>query len=118
MRTWSRLRISTSGSMAARSSGGDIRRTAAAEAPPRRALLRIGRALPRLRAPARFDAWSYRLLVRACYAEGRSRRRWAPSLRLLPSDESAADEGLGSVVGRGQLGRGFRGVLLDTPSWG
>ena len=84
-----------------------------AEDATQQALLSIWRDLPRLRDPARFDAWSYRLLVRACYAEGRSRRRWAPSLRLLPSDESAADEGLGSVFDRDQLERGFRRLSID-----
>ena len=38
------------------------------------ALLAIWRTLPQLRDPERFDAWSYRLLVRACYAEGRKAR--------------------------------------------
>src|SRR5215217_716898 len=37
------------------------------------ALLAIWQDLPQLNDPARFDAWSYRLLVHACYAEaGRS----------------------------------------------
>ena len=42
-----------------------------AEDATQQALLAIWRDLPQLRDPARFDAWSYRLLVRACYAEGR-----------------------------------------------
>jgi DNA-directed RNA polymerase specialized sigma24 family protein len=55
-----------------------------AEDATQQALLSIWQDLPQLRDPARFDAWSYRLLVRACYAEGRKERRWAPNLRLLP----------------------------------
>ncbi len=39
-----------------------------AEDATQQALLAIWRDLPQLRDPARFDAWSYRLLVRACYA--------------------------------------------------
>jgi DNA-directed RNA polymerase specialized sigma24 family protein len=58
-----------------------------AEDATQQALLAIWRDLPQLRDPARFDAWSYRLLVRASYAEGRKERRWAPNLRLLPADE-------------------------------
>ena len=58
-----------------------------AEDATQQALLSIWRDLPQLRDPARFDAWSYRLLVRACYAEGRRTRRWASNLRLLPADE-------------------------------
>ena len=60
-----------------------------------------------------FDAWSYRLLVRACYAEGRRTRAWAPNLRLLPADEPTAGEGLGAVVDRDQLERGFRRLSID-----
>src|SRR5688572_7180324 len=51
------------------------------------ALLAVWQDLPQLRDPARFDAWSYRLLVRACYTEGRRQRQWAPNLRLLPGRE-------------------------------
>ena len=58
-----------------------------AEDATQQALLTVWRDLPQLRDPARFDAWSYRLLVRACYAEGRKERRWAPNIRLLPADE-------------------------------
>ena len=45
-----------------------------AEDATQQALVAIWRDLPQLRDPARFDAWSYRLLVRACYAEGRRAR--------------------------------------------
>ena len=60
-----------------------------AEDATQQALLAIWRDLPQLRDPARFEAWSYRLLVRACYAEGRKERRWAPNLHLLPSTRRA-----------------------------
>lgn len=39
------------------------------------ALVAIWRELPRLRDPERFEAWSYRLVVRHCLMELRSRRR-------------------------------------------
>ena len=84
-----------------------------AEDATQQALLTIWRDLPQLRDPARFDAWSYRLLVRACYAEGRRTRRWAPNLRLLPADEPQVAEGLSSVVDRDQLERGFRRLSID-----
>src|SRR3989304_3552023 len=57
------------------------------------ALVRVGRDLPQLRDPARFEAWSYRLLVRACYAEGHRARRWAPNPPLLPVGGSPGGEG-------------------------
>ena len=84
-----------------------------AEDATQQALLAIWRDLPQLRDPARFDAWSYRLLVRACYAEGRKSRRWAPNLRLLTVDEPMAADGMGSVVDRDQLERAFRGLSLN-----
>jgi RNA polymerase sigma factor (sigma-70 family) len=84
-----------------------------AEDATQQALLSIWRDLPQLRDPARFDAWSYRLLVRACYAEARQTRRWAPNLRLLPADEPTAADELVSVVDRDQLERGFRRLSID-----
>ncbi len=84
-----------------------------AEDATQQALLAMRQDFPQLRDPDRFEAWSYRILVRACYAEGRKVRRWAPSLRLLPVDEQAADDGLGSVVDRDELERGFRRLSLD-----
>jgi RNA polymerase sigma-70 factor (ECF subfamily) len=84
-----------------------------AEDATQQALLSVWQDLPQLRDPARFEAWSYRLLVRACYAESRKQRHWAPNLRLLPADESIADDDLSSVVDRDQLERGFRRLTLD-----
>jgi RNA polymerase sigma-70 factor (ECF subfamily) len=90
-----------------------LRDTDLAEDATQQALLSIWQDLPRLRDPARFEAWSYRLLVRACYAEGRKERRWSPNLRMLPTDDAASDAGLGAVVDRDQLERGFRRLSLD-----
>ena len=90
-----------------------LRDTDLAEDATQQALLNVWRDLPRLRDPARFDAWSYRLLVRACYAEGRRTRRWAPNLRLLPADEPLAGDGLSTVVDRDQLERGFRRLSIE-----
>ena len=84
-----------------------------AEDATQQALLAIWQDLPQLREPARFEAWSYRILVRACYAEGRRERRWAPNLRLLPLDDPVAGDDLSSVVDRDQLERGFRHLSLD-----
>jgi RNA polymerase sigma-70 factor (ECF subfamily) len=84
-----------------------------AEDATQQALLAIWQDLPQLRDPARFEAWSYRLLVRACYAEGRKQRRWAPNLRILPADEPRAADGITPVADRDQLERGFRRLSLD-----
>jgi RNA polymerase sigma-70 factor, ECF subfamily len=84
-----------------------------AEDATQQALLTIWQDLPQLRDPSRFEAWSYRLLVRACYAEGRKQRRWAPNLRLLPADEPVAAESFDAVVDRDQLESGFRRLSID-----
>jgi RNA polymerase sigma-70 factor, ECF subfamily len=84
-----------------------------AEDATQQALLSIWQDLPQLRDPARFDAWSYRLLVRACYAEGRKGRRWAPNLHLLAADEPMRGDGMSSVADRDQLERGFRRLSID-----
>jgi RNA polymerase sigma-70 factor (ECF subfamily) len=84
-----------------------------AEDATQQALLTIWRDLPRLRDPARFDAWSYRLLVRACYAEGSRARRSVPNIRLLAADQPEVAEDLTSVVDRDQLERGFRRLSID-----
>ena len=84
-----------------------------AEDATQQALLAIWRDLPQLRDPARFDAWSYRLLVRACYAEGRRFRHWTPNMRLLPVDGTVQPDSASAVADRDQLERGFRRLSID-----
>ena len=84
-----------------------------AEDATQQALIAIWQDLPQLRDPARFEAWSYRLLVNACYTEGRRQRRWAPNLRLIPAVEPVAADDLSSVVDRDQLESGFRRLRID-----
>jgi RNA polymerase sigma-70 factor (ECF subfamily) len=90
-----------------------LRDTDLAEDATQQALLTIWRDLPQLRDPARFDAWSYRLLVRACYAEGRRSRRWAPNMRVIPNEHLSVPAEDGPVVDRDQLERGFRRLSLE-----
>ena len=67
-----------------------LRDTDLAEDATQQALLSIWRDIRQLRDPARFDAWSYQILVRACYTEGRRSRQWSPNLRLLPDRRACA----------------------------
>src|SRR5262245_49532471 len=85
-----------------------------AEDATQQALRAIWRDLPALKDPARFDAWAYRLLVRACYAEGRRSRQWSPNLRILPADEPAASGGLDEILYRDQLEKGVRRLVVDN----
>jgi RNA polymerase sigma-70 factor (ECF subfamily) len=84
-----------------------------AEDATQQALVAIWRDLPQLRDPARFDAWSYRLLVRACYAEGRRSRTWSPNLRILGADEPTASDGYETIVQRDQLETAIRRLSMD-----
>jgi len=84
-----------------------------AEDATQQALVAIWRDLPQLRDPARFDAWSYRLLVRACYTEGRRSRAWSPNLRVLPADEPARAGELDAVIQRDQLETAIRRLSVD-----
>ena len=84
-----------------------------AEDATQQALVAVWRDLPQLRDPARFDAWSHRLLVRACYAEGRRSRHWSPNLRVLPADEPSDASGLEAVVHRDQLETAIRRLSVD-----
>jgi RNA polymerase sigma-70 factor (ECF subfamily) len=84
-----------------------------AEDATQQALVAIWRDLPQLRDPARFDAWSYRLLVRACYTEGRRSRAWSPNLRILEADEPMASDGYETVVQRDQLETAIRRLSVD-----
>jgi RNA polymerase sigma-70 factor (ECF subfamily) len=77
------------------------------------ALLDIWRDIRRLRDPAKYEGWSYRLLVRVCYAEARRQPQWMPSDDLSPADEPSAADAYGVVVDRDQLERGFRHLSID-----
>lgn len=90
-----------------------LRDTDLAEDATQQALLAIWRDLPALRDPSRFEGWSYRLLVRACYGEARRERRWAPNLALLREDDRVLSDSSGLIVDRDQLERGFRRLSID-----
>jgi RNA polymerase sigma-70 factor (ECF subfamily) len=84
-----------------------------AEDATQQALLDIWQDLPRLRDPSRFEAWSYRILVRACYDEARRERRWMPNLSSAGLAEPVARDEMAAVVDREQLERGFRRLSLE-----
>ena len=71
-------------------------------------LVTAWRELPTLRDDDRFEAWLRRILVHACYAEARHRRRWANNVRVLPVDGPAGPDDIATVIDRDRLDRGFR----------
>lgn len=67
-----------------------------------------------LRDPDRFDAWIYRLLVRACYrAAGQQRRRDVREIEIGPWAGPATPDGQRLTVLRDQLARGFERLSRD-----
>ena len=83
-----------------------------AEDATQEAIVRVWRELPRLRDPARFDAWLRRLVVNACYDEGRRVRRRAEVSLLTTGDRLTADTS-GAMVERDWIERAFRRLPLE-----
>jgi RNA polymerase sigma-70 factor (ECF subfamily) len=77
-----------------------------AEDATQQALVTIWRELPKLADAEKFDAWSYRVVVNACYTEVRSGRHRGDGPRLLPIDQVAGDT-QASVADRDMLERAF-----------
>ena len=88
-----------------------LRDAALAEDATQQALLIAWRKLPTLREPDRFDAWTYRLVVNACYAESGRRRFRVTPLRLVDEDAAVIDSSP-QTLDRDRLDRGFRKLSL------
>jgi RNA polymerase sigma-70 factor (ECF subfamily) len=83
-----------------------------AEDATQEALLRAWRELPRLRDPSRFQAWLRRLLVNACYDEGRRVRSRSEVVLLSDHHPAIPDESSG-VIDRDRLDRAFRRLPVE-----
>jgi RNA polymerase sigma-70 factor (ECF subfamily) len=83
-----------------------------AEDATQEAFVRAWRELPRLRDADRFDAWLRRLVVNACYDEGRRlRRRAEVSLVLL--DQRSVHDSASATAETDRVDRAFRRLPLD-----
>src|SRR5215212_269701 len=83
-----------------------------AEDATQEALVRAWRELPKLRDPSRFQAWLRRLLVNACYDEGRRVRSRSEVVLLADHHPAISDESRG-VIDRDRLDRAFRRLPLE-----
>jgi RNA polymerase sigma-70 factor (ECF subfamily) len=90
-----------------------LRDTSLAQDATQRAMLEAWRHLPGLREPDRFEAWAYRLLVNACYAEARRERRHRGNLRLLPSHAPVTPDPASAIAIRDQLDVAFRQLSVE-----
>lgn len=92
---------------------GVLRDMDLAEEAAQQAVLAIWQDLPRLRDPARFEPWCFRLLVRRCYAERRRTARGSTvPFDAVPVEPVSRDVSQ-DVALRDQLARGFARLSLE-----
>jgi RNA polymerase sigma-70 factor (ECF subfamily) len=92
---------------------GVLRDPHIAEDATQQAFLDIWRDIRRLRDPGKFEGWSYRLLLRVCYAEAKRTPRWVPDTAIPTSAEPRGGDVFGVIVDRDQLSRGFQHLSID-----
>ena len=83
-----------------------------AEDATQQAFVDIWRDIPRLRDPAKYEGWSYRLLVRVCYAEAKRRPNGETSVESHAIEPMVADA-YATVAHRDQLERGLRRLSIE-----
>ncbi len=93
-----------------------LRDTTLAQDATQQALLDAWRNLPKLRDPDRFEAWAYRLVVNACYAEARREGRQRGNLRLLADDGASVPDPASSIATHDQLDRAFGMLSVEHRS--
>jgi RNA polymerase sigma-70 factor (ECF subfamily) len=71
-------------------------------------LVAIWRELPSLRDPDRFEAWTYRLVVRACLAESRRDKRMGATVVSITDATPDARDAMAGVELHDELDRAFR----------
>ena len=89
-----------------------LRDTDRAEDATQEAFVRAWRELPKLRDADRFDAWLRRLVVNACYDEGRRLRRRAEVSLVLLDHRSVIDTS-SAMAETDRVDRAFRRLPLD-----
>lgn len=90
-----------------------LRDTGRADDAAQQAMIDIWRKLPSLADPDSFQAWTYRIVVRAAYAEARHRRLWFLRSELAATDRTVAADHAGRVADRDQLERGLSRLPID-----
>lgn len=92
---------------------GILRHRQSAEDATQQALLDIWRDIRRLREPAKYEGWSYRLLVHACGREARRTPDWLPEEAIPPERHPRSAEGFSAVLDRDELERGFARLPVE-----
>jgi RNA polymerase sigma-70 factor (ECF subfamily) len=84
-----------------------------AEDATQQALVKLWKHLPRLRDANHFEAWSYQLVVKACYSEARRHRRWRSDVSLHVSGQPSVPDDIGHIVARDQLEHALRRISVE-----
>jgi RNA polymerase sigma-70 factor (ECF subfamily) len=92
---------------------GILRDPHLAEDAVQQALLGIWRDIRGLRDPARFEGWSYRLLVRICYAEAKPQPPWTSDTAVPEARVPVAADEYDAIAHRDQLERAFARMSVD-----
>jgi RNA polymerase sigma-70 factor (ECF subfamily) len=90
-----------------------LRDADAAEDAVQAALIATWDDLPALRDPARFEAWSYRLTVRAAVREARRSRRRVATVRLIDPDGGEDPDPAALTADRDEIAHGFAGLTPE-----
>jgi RNA polymerase sigma-70 factor (ECF subfamily) len=85
----------------------------AAEDAVQQTLVAVWRDLGSLRDAARFESWTYRMVVRYCRDEERRHRRFRGSVVDLTETAAAPGDDIADVAVRDQLGRAFDSLSHD-----
>jgi len=92
---------------------GVLRDDDAADDAVQRTLVQMWRKLPQLRDADRFEAWSYRLVVNACYDEAKGSRRWTRVIPLDTHRAPVAQDELHRVEDFDELEHGFSRLSVE-----
>jgi RNA polymerase sigma-70 factor (ECF subfamily) len=90
-----------------------LRERSHAEDATQQAYFDIWRNIRRLRDPAKFEGWSYRILVNACYAEAKRTPGWLPGTEVATAQEPRAVDAFDAVLDREELEHGFQRLTVD-----
>jgi len=95
---------------------GILRDRHLAEDATQQAFLDIWRHIPRLRDPSKFEGWSYRLLVNACYDEAKRKPKWLVDTEVGPETEPQTRDASGQVIDRDELERALGRLSMEHRS--
>lgn len=90
-----------------------LRDTDAAEDAVQQTLVAVWRDINSLRDPDRFNAWTYRIVLRACRAESRRLRRLNVTVVDLSDEMADTRDGTASVATRDELARAFDRLSIE-----